>query len=88
MVLSDMKLDIFVQPADIRSLDRKPVLLRDVLRHLLFLISNWQVENPGKVCILKPLYEVVALDLLEFAGVAVSDLTPGELHQRKLYIVK
>ena len=84
-----MKLDAFVDPVDILSVsscsDLRPLLIKDVLSHLLFYLKK---ERKGKQWRIKDIYRAVATDLLSHAGVVVSELSHEESNRRTVYIAE
>ncbi len=83
-----MKLDLLVEPVDILSFDYRRIIVKDVLCHLSFQIKKVEADRKGKQWKIADIYRDVAADLLKFAGVAVSDLEPDELHRRTVNIVQ
>ena len=82
-----MKLDTFVDPVDILSdgFNRRPLLIKDVLSHLLFYLKK---DRKGKQWKITEVYRAVAVDVLSYAGVVVSELVPTESDRRIANIVE
>ena len=82
-----MKLDSFVDPVDILSdsFVRRPLLIKDVLSHLLFYLKK---DRKGKQWKITEVYRAVAVNVLSYAGVVVSELVPTESDRRIANIVE
>jgi hypothetical protein len=82
-----MKLNTFVDPVDILSdsFVRRPLLIKDVLSHLLFCIKK---ERKGRQWKITEVYRAVSVDILSYAGVEVSELEPAESERRIVCITR
>ena len=81
-----MRLDQFVEPVDILSVGPRPLLIKDVFSNLAYHMKKASAE--GTQWKVTDMYRAVAVDILTFAGVVLSDLQPAELNRRKDLIVK
>ena len=82
-----MKLDSFVDPVDILSdcFNRRPLLIKDALSHLLFHLKK---DRKGKQWRIAEIYRAVAVDILSYAGIVVSELPHQEAKRRTAYITE
>ena len=75
-----MKLNDFVQPADVFSVVNRSVLVKDVLSHLSFRIEKAESEGLKGTWKVHDIYRDAASDLLKFAGVAISETRELQRH--------
>ena len=80
-----MKLSDFVEPAHVFSVVNHPVLVKDVLSHISFLIEKAESEGLCGHWKINDIYRDAASDLLTVAGVVISE--KRELQTRSFNIV-